>query len=344
MRESVPETSAALRCLYVVRSAAHRASHLAALLILAGAGGAYAQQPFMTYDPFYRSEQTQREFFGGYAVSAEVSYRAAGVVQDDGLPSFEDNPFGLSFRLDYQLAPQIDLAGIVDAAGNTPGGGLGLSWVVFTYYERTEETSYALRLAVDPSLDGRVGFPQLDLGWLSSSRIGPATTSNFAFGVRRVRIGYEQWVIGEEPTPEVGSGNYILHFIGDDPESRDVDIIYTRAFGWEARLMLGYDFVFDPAGSNVFFSLMGQAGNYDLVETSFADPSPKATQKSLGEQEIAIDSDHIGGVIWFRSGIEFNRPGYQILPFIGLPVHQWVPSSENWPTSRRRVGVRVMLR
>ncbi|MDZ4698203.1 MAG: hypothetical protein SH809_00740 [Rhodothermales bacterium] len=314
------------------------------LLVATGAGGVYAQQPFQAYDPFYRSEQTQREFFGGYALSGEVSYRAAGVIQDDGLQSLEANPLGLSFRLDYQLAPQLDMSGIIDAAGNSTRGGLALSWVVFTYYERNEETTFALRLAVDPSFDGPVGFPQMDLGWLSSSSITPTTTSNFAFGVRRIRLGYEQWVLGDEPTPGVGSGSYVLHSLGADDPNRNVDIIYTRAFGWEARLMLGYDFAFDPAGSNVFFSLLGQAGNYDLVETSFLELSPKASQKSIGEQEVTIDSDYIGGAVWLRSGLEFNRPGYQILPFIGLPIVQWAPESANWPRSRRRVGVRLMLR
>ncbi|MEZ4700671.1 MAG: hypothetical protein R2834_10110 [Rhodothermales bacterium] len=329
----------------MTRQRAHRTLPLITLLVVAGVGTAHAQRPFQTYDPFYRSEQTQREFFGGYALTGEISYRTAGVVQDDGIQSFEANPLGLSFRLDYQLAPQLDLSGIIDAAGNSTRGGLNLSWVVFTYYERNEETTFALRLAVDPSLDGRVGFPQMDLGWLSASSITPTTTSNFAIGVRRIRMGYEQWVVGDEPSPNVGSGNYILHALGNDSRDRNVDIIYTRAFGWEGRLMLGYDFAFDPAGSNIFFSLMGQAGNYDLLETSFVEPTPKASQKSIGQQEeVTIDSDYIGGAIWFRSGIEFNRPGYQILPFIGVPVHQWVPASANWPRSRQRVGVRLMLR
>jgi hypothetical protein len=326
----------------LTRSRLHRALPAFSLLLAASAGPAWAQRPFQTYDPFYRSEQTQREFFGGYAVSGEISYRAAGVVQDDGLQALDANPLGLSFRLDYQLAPQLDLSGIVDAAGNTTRGGLALSWVVFTYYERSEETSFALRLAVDPSFDGRAGFPQMDLGWLSASRITPTMTSNFAFGVRRIRMGYEQWLLGDEPRPSVGSGQYVLHGIGDD--NRPVDIVYTRAFGWEARLMLGYDFAFDPAGSNVFVSLMGQAGNYDLIETSFVELSPKTSQKSIGQQEETRDAEYIGGEIWFRSGLEFNRPGYQILPFIGIPVQQWVPRSADWPRSRRRVGVRLMLR
>ena len=82
-------------------------------------------------------------------------------------------PFGLSFRLDYQLPRQLDLSAIVDAAGNAIGRNLSLSWVVLKYYERSDGASFSMRLAVDPTFDGRSGFPQMDVAWLSSANLSP---------------------------------------------------------------------------------------------------------------------------------------------------------------------------
>ena len=306
---------------------------------------AFAQRPFLLHDPLYRSEQPQRVFFGGYALSAEVAYRTAGSLQGDGLQAVEANPFGLSFRLDYQLSPRLDLSGILDAAGNTAGRGLSLSWLIFKYYERSESASFALRLAVDPSLDGRAGFPQIDVAWLSSSILTPLSSTEFAFGVRRVRLGYEQWVLSET----LPFNSFQLHDSEIIPRN-NLDVIYTRAFGWELHMMFGYNFKFDPAGSNIFVSLLGQAGSYDLLETS-QQQEPRLQQinhlagGTAFQREITTSRDYLGGVIWARAGLEFNRPNYQILPFIGLPVHQWIPESGgDWPRSRRQIGVRFMLR
>ena len=304
-----------------------------------------AQRPFLLNDPLYRSEQSQRPFYSGYALTAEVSYRNAGALQGDGIQSLEADPLGVSFRLDYKLASRMDLSAVVDAAGNTTRRGLSLSWVILTYYERSEQASTALRLAVDPSFDSRAGFPQIDVAWLSSSFLSPLSSTEFAFGIRRVKLGYEQWLINE---PNL-SNSFLLQDIANEIAPRsEIDIIYTRALGWELHLMLGYNFKFDPAGSNIFLSFLGQAGSYDLLETSYQEPLlPQEFSLSAAtsfEREITESKDYVGGVIWFRSGVEFNRPSYQILPFIGLPLQQWAPSSGSWPKARRQLGVRLMLR
>ena len=313
-------------------------------LVLCIPFSATAQRPFLLHDQLYRSEQPQRAFFGGYALTAEVSYRNAGALQGDGIQAVESDPLGVSFRIDYQLASRIDLSAVIDAAGNSTRRGLSLSWLIFKYYERSDQSSMALRLAVDPSFDSRAGFPQIDVAWLSSSYLSPLSSTEFAFGIRRVRLGYEQWLINE---PNL-SNSFVLHGTSAELAPRsEFDIVYTRALGWELHLLLGYNFKFDPAGSNIFLSFLGQAGSYDLLETSYQEPLLPQFSLAGGtafEREITESKDYVGGVVWFRSGVEFNRPSYQILPFIGLPLQQWVPSSGNWPKARRQLGVRLMLR
>ena len=63
----------------------------------------------------------------------------------------------------------------------------------------------------------------------------------------------------------------------------EFDIVYTRALGWELHLLLGYNFKFDPAGSNIFLSFLGQAGSYDLLETSYQE-APIASVPAFLEQ------------------------------------------------------------
>jgi hypothetical protein len=142
--------------------------------------------------------------------------------------------------------------------------------------------------------------------------------------------------------------SFQLHDAEIEPRN-NLDVIYTRAFGWEMHLMFGYNFKFDPAGSNIFISALGQAGSYDLLETSQQEPRLQQINRLAAaaafQREITTSRDYIGGVIWLRAGIEFNRPNYQILPFIGLPVQQWIPDNgDDWPRSRRQMGVRLMLR
>ena len=321
-----------------------RTTLLALVMCFAAALPALAQRPFLMFDPLYQSEQSQRSFHEGYALTAEVSYRTAGVLQGDGLQAVEADPLGLSFKIDYQLAERLDLSAVIDAAGNTTRRGLSLSWVIFKYYEYSDQASFALRVAVDPSFDSRAGFPQIDVAWLSSSALSPLSSTDFAFGVRRVRLGYEQWLINE---PNLTNSFQLYETEAEATPRPDFDVIHTRALGWELHLMLGYNFKFDPAGSNIFLSFLGQAGSYDLLETSFHEPilpEFNLTAATAYETEITESREYLGGVIWFRSGVEFNRPGYQILPFIGIPLQQWAPASGDWPKSRRQMGVRLMLR
>ena len=93
-----------------------------------------------------------------------------------------------------------------------------------------------------------------------------------------------------------------------------------------------YNILFDPAGSNLFVAVLGQGGNYDLVEWAESESDDRSA------------SAYRGGVIWLRSGLEIERPGYRFAPYLSLPVKHWQPSSGEWPTPRAHVGIRLMLR
>lgn len=296
---------------------------------------AAAQRPFRTHDPFYRNETARRYFFDGYALSGEVSYRPAGSVQGDGLRAPSADPFGLSFRFDYQLAARFDASVIVDAAAGATGRTLSLSWVALKYYRTVDQSDYAFRLAVDPARDGQVGFPQLDLGFLYTSLLAPDFSMDFALGVRRVRIGYQQFVF-PDPVPTDGEG-------GNPPpqQATDPDVVFSRALGWELHAMLSYNLLFDPAGSNMFFEVLGETGNYDLVETvSRFDGDPDEDDAAAAD----APTSYRGGVVWLRSGLQFDRPSYQVIPFLGLPLTQWSLDEGDWPSHRMHIGLRLMLR
>ena len=101
-------------------------------------------------------------------------------VQGDGRPTIGSNPLGLAFRLDYQLAKQMDLSAIVDASGSSVGSSgsvagrsLSISWVALKYYWTVDNSDYAFRLAVDPSLDGRTGFSQTDFAFFANTLLSP---------------------------------------------------------------------------------------------------------------------------------------------------------------------------
>lgn len=314
---------------------------LAVLVVLPDA--ARAQRPFQFYDPFYRGETARRAFYDGYAVTAEVSYRPAGSLQD-GRQTFTRDWLGLAFQLNYQLLPQIDLAGYVDAAASDAGRSLTLSWVALKYYNTVENTDYAFRLAVDPSLDGRVGFPQMDAAFISTTLLSPSLSSDYALGMRRIRKGYQQIVLSpdgeaEVPRPYVGS-----------------EVLFTRAMGWEVHFMMQYAYLLGAARSNVFGSLLFHGGEYELLETSLSDPAPATSPASLtGDAPPETDAPeddgavgYRGGVVWLRTGVEYNRPAYQVLPFVSVPLKQWIPAfdddRQNPPAARISAGFRFTLR
>lgn len=320
----------------------HHARHgnaprlIVGLVLLAGlmaADPAAAQRPFRIYDPLYRNESARRAFFDGYAFTGELSYRSAGEVRDAGLVSGNAD-LGLTFRFDYQLLPQVDLSAILDATGGTTGRRLSVSWVTLKLYRTVEHTDYALRLAVDPSSDARTGFPQMDFAFLYTTLLAGDLSADYALGLRRVQIGYEEIV----PVPAGPSGQ-------DDPivvaPAPSFDILYKRALGWEAHAMVQYSALIDPARSNVFLSVLFEGGRYDVVESSRREATA-AVEAAAKTGATPGRSEYRGGVVWLQSGIEYNRPGYQIIPYASVRALQWSSSEEN--PAPLHVGVRLMLR
>jgi len=304
---------------------------------------ALAQAPFRVYDPFYRGETARRAFYDGYAFTAELSYRASGSILG-GRQSLNPDPFGLSFRLDYQLAPLVDISAIIDAASSSAGRKLTLQWIAVKAYHKQEYTDYAVRLAVDPAFDGRVGFPQMDLAFLSTSLLAPNVSTDYALGVRRVRFGYERL---RQTALELGDDLLM-------PVLMASDIVYTRALGWEAHIMMQYSVLLNPARSNAFVSLLVDVGQYDLIESSLREANLEVRASAIQnakfsdgpEPSVTSGSgarEYRGGVISVRTGFEYNRPSYQLHPFVSLPVRQWMPD-EGGPPARINVGVRLTLR
>lgn len=309
------------------------------------AAPAVAQAPYRIYDPFYRGETARRAFFDGYALTTEIAYRAPGSIQD-GRQTPSADPFGLSFKLDYEIGSNVDVSAIVDAASSIAGRKLTVQWLAVKMYHRVEYTDYAFRLAVDPAFDGRVGFPQMDLAFLSTSLLTPSLSSDYALGMRRVRFGFEQ--LRREPV--------VVEFM-NQPVLPSNDIVYTRALGWELHLMMQHSLLLNPARSNLFVSFLLDVGRYDLLETSLrsANPSVRATLVESaemisddGSDEDPVDGnmgarEYRGGVFWVRTGFEYNRPSYQVHPFINIPLSQWMPEEGGLP-SRVSLGIRLVLR
>ncbi len=298
---------------------------------------AEAQRPFRLSDPFYRGETARRTFFDRYALTGEVSYRSAGTIQGDGLPA-SNNDLAFRFRFDYELAKWLDLSAIFDAVGGAGARRVSLSWLVLKYYRYIEESNadYAFRLAVDPASDSRVGFPQVDLAFLYTSPLSPVLTTNFAIGLRRVNIGYLQLNPPAEILPD---GNFVIR-----PRPQ---LLGTRALGTELHGMMNYNLLFDPAGSNLFVNFLAEGGAYDLIETLIEANTGGNLADIVEASEDAEDkTSYRGGAFWARFGVEFNRPNYQISPFLAAPVKQWTPDAEtgDWPKARFHFGVQFTIR
>ena len=61
-------------------------------------------------------------------------------------------------------------------------------------------------------------------------------------------------------------------------------------------------------------------------------------------ERVGTDPDEYrGGVVWLRSGFEYNRPAYQLNPFVGVPLTQWMPDDGGF-RSRINLGLRLTLR
>ena len=117
--------------------------------------------------------------------------------------------------------------------------------------------------------------------------------------------------------------------------SASTEIVRGRTQGWEVHMSWSHNILFDPAGSNLFIAFIGEGGNYDLVEWT--------VEQGADQNERSV-TDYTGGVLWIRSGLEIERPGYRFAPFISVPFKQWATPSGDWPRSRARVGLRLMLR
>jgi len=284
-----------------------------------------AQRPVRMFDPFYRGEAAHRTFYDRYAVTAELSYRPPGLLQaDESVTGIGVDPVGVHLLIEYQLTPYLDAGAYVDASGNAGGRSLGLSWLMLKYMRHEEGVDYAVRLAIDPSSDARGGFPQMDLGFLYETDMSGTVSTDFGVGLRRVRIGFQE-LVPVDPVPIDPEGP-----IGPAP-APSTELLRSRAVGWEMNMSSSYRIVFDPAGSNLFVSALAQGGKYDLVEW-----------EASGSGRSSMD--YRGGVVWVRSGLEIERPGFVFMPYLSIPVTQWAPSDGEWPGHRARVGVRFTLR
>lgn len=304
---------------------------LAAVLL---AEAAPAQRPFQVLDPFYQGESARRTFYDGFALAGEVAYRPAGPIQQS--EGERPGPLALSLRVDYAPFNQLDLAAIFDVSGGLVsqlgGGPVRLSWLVVKPYWSNESTDYAVRIAIDPVSEGGLGFRQTDVAFLSTSNLSPLISSDFAIGLRQAHVGYERLQLDEEPG--------VLGVTFDaEPE-----LVRTRAVGKEFHVMWGHNLHFDPAGSNVFLALFGEAMDYDLVEMR-----PFGAVEDGEEPGEAEERRFRGGSGWVRAGIEWNRPSYVFTPYASLPMVTWVEAEEGGGTwgprlDRARFGLRLTLR
>ncbi len=337
MRALLPIRCLLRRLLRRITIAARPACVLAGLVVLnslaAGltAHEAAAQRPFVMHDALYREETARRVFFDTYALSGEIAYRPTAASPRDGEGTAPGvDPLGLSFRFDYQLAQQLDLGAIVGTTGGRTGRSLSVNWVVLKYYQYEQGVDYSFRLAVDPASGGLAGFPQMDAALIVTSPLTPRLFNDVALGVRRVRTGYDRWVRLESEAPDAPA----------------FDAVRTQVTGWELHAMVSYGLHFDPAASNVFVTFLAEAGDYHLLETDAA--PEEATDETAAAPPVPsadpLVTDYQTGVLWIRSGLEINRPGFRISPFIGLPLAQWSTEPDETLRARLSAGLRLMLR
>ncbi|MEM1056250.1 MAG: hypothetical protein AAGI52_12055 [Bacteroidota bacterium] len=324
-----------------------RLARVTGLLTVIAAGAvtgteAYAQGSFQTLDPFYGGESARQTFFDGLAVSGEATYRDRDLLglSEPGAPASD---LVLAARLDYALLPQVDVSAVADLTGAARRGPLGLSWVVVKPYWRNENTDYAVRVAVDPASEGGLGFRQTDVAFLSSTALSPEVTSDFAIGYRRVQTGFV-----EAEAATAGAIPFGQPPISTDGESVPLPTLAAlavegdrvRLIGKEFRGSWGYNVLFDPAGSRVHGSLIGEVGDYTLVRSG-----AEADDVSSSSAQERIRS----GIGWARLGVEFNRPSYVLAPYVSVPVVTWAnvrgePVLLGPRAEKARFGVRVMLR
>lgn len=312
------------------------------MLLLLGTGlsdPAAAQAPAQLNDGLYQSETARRSFFDGYAVGTELFCCARTLNQESGPASsgLFGLPLGLRFHLNYALGDRLDLAPCSTPAA-APQGARWPSTGSCSSSISLGNDSYAFRLAVDPSVDGMLGFPQIDVALLTSSLLSPFVVANYAIGLRRVRTGYERWTPLEEAET---SPNAVL--IAADPPPR-FEITYQQAFGWELHLLMSYALLLNPARSNVFVGLTGTARYYNLMESARETRTVTEGAGKRGAEEATVwERTYNGGIVWAQGGLEYNRPSYQLSPFVGLPLLFWSSETEE-AAPRVQAGLRLTLR
>jgi hypothetical protein len=283
-----------------------------------------AQGVLRTLDPFYQGESARRDFYGGLAVSGELSYRTSDPLRPAGGPSAPSD-LALSVQLDYTLLPQVDVAAVVDLSGGIGRGPTGLSWLVVKPYWFNDDTDYAVRIAVDPASEGGLGFRQTDVAFLSTTTHAPTLTSDFAIGLRRVRSGF---TVDEGALDVDGPGPSV-------PASLLAAERQVRVIGRELHATWGYNVLFDPGGSHVAVALLAEAGDYRLIPT--------------GSDSVGAEDRVRSGIGWLRAGVEWSRPAYQISPYVAVPLVTWAdvqgePIRNGPRPDRARFGLRLMLR
>lgn len=267
---------------------------VATLLAPLLARSAAAQTPFPVYDPFYFRERARP----GYERTAALTGTVAVRVPGSGAPSALTPPdLSTALRLDVRLGPALDVGAVVAAAQGT-GTPIDWAWATARYGWRTDAGSaQAFRLALDPGADANVGFPLVDLAFLSSNPPGSSVVTDLAIGVRRVQLGYQRYV--PVATPDGAAGG---------AADGAFDVTLERAFGWEARAALALGYAFDAAGSNAYGALVAVRGSYDL-QTTPSDPADSPARRRL--QSSAA---------WVQAGVDVERPSVRLAPFVRVPL------------------------
>lgn len=296
------------------------ASAAVAVMLWAVAPTALRAQPSGALEAFYRGEEARRSFHDGFAFTSDLSLHQGG--GNSGTQPW----LGLGLRGDLKISDTFDLIGVVQATGAQDAGDVGLAWLGLKYYRHVPElrSDYALRLAVDPASNGRAGFPRVDAAFIYTTMLSPWMMSDFAVGVRRVNIAYQQ----------------INAFQSYDAFQRG----HVRADGWELHAMMSYRLLVDMAGSHVVVGLSGDFGRYGLhaLETPQAELPGEYEDVEWMETWVARNSPLRMGVVWFRSGLTWERPAYRVAPYVAVPVHQWDTSGGS--QRNLQAGVELQLR
>jgi len=297
---------------------------------------AEAQRPFATLDPFYQEETARRGFYDGFAAQADLAYRGGEPAVSSGAAVF---PLALALRFDYALARQIDVAAVVDMSPGISGASsrtpVRVSWLIVKPYWHHGNTDYAVRLAVDPSSDGGLGFRQTDVAFLSTSDLSPTLSTDFAMGLRRARVGFERLEF-------LTQGGLSAH------QTSLPEIVRSRASGTEIHMMWGYRYRLDPAGSHVFTTISGEGMAYTVlaIRPPQADDDPRNT---AAPTEASDEGRLRGGLGRLNVGVEYSRPSFLIAPYVSLPIFRWVElegDSRTWGPrlDHSRLGLRFTIR